>query len=101
MDSDEVVRKSHIMRFTQKATDVFHAAHIDKQKQEYWFDRLILITRSSFDEEAIALADQQGVACVLFDGTNYKFVSKANWKLKPAWLKDAEASEGITWHSKK
>ncbi len=99
MDTDEIVKKNHIIRFVQKATDVFHAAHTDKQ--DFWFDRLILISKSAFDEEALASADQQGVACVFFDGTNFKFQSKANWKLKPAWLKDAEASEGITWHSQK
>ncbi len=98
-DAKEPVRKSDIMKFIQKATDVFHAAHTDKQ--DFWFDRLILVSTSSFDIMAIDLADEVGVTCVSCDDTNYEFQSNPNWKLKPGWLRDAEASEGITWHKKK
>ncbi len=97
-DAQEPVRKKDIMKFVQKATDVFHAAHTDKQ--EFWFDRLILITTSAFDILALELADQVGVTCVSYDGTSYAFESNPNWKLKPGWLRDAEASEGITWHKR-
>ena len=98
-DAEESVRKRDIMKFVQKATDVFHAAHTDKQ--DFWFDRLILIATTSFDILSLELADQVGVTCVTYDGTNYVFKSNPNWKLKPNWLRDAEASEGITWHKKR
>mgnify|MGYP001120390059 CR=1 FL=1 len=96
MDLEETVKKRDIMKLVQKATDVFHAAHTDKQ--EFWFDRLILVTTSSFAPEALDLADQVGVSCVTYDGTSFSFKNKSNWKLKPNWLRDAQASEGITWH---
>ncbi|MFO8101938.1 MAG: hypothetical protein R6U37_07230 [Dehalococcoidia bacterium] len=97
-DVEEPVRKSDIMKFVQKGTDVFHAAHTGKQ--DFWFDRLILVSTSSFDVLALELADQVGVTCVSCDDTTYEFQSNPNWKLKPGWLRDAEASEGITWHKK-
>ncbi|MFO8010520.1 MAG: hypothetical protein R6U89_06885 [Dehalococcoidia bacterium] len=96
-DTSDPVKKTDIMKLVQKVTDVFHASHAGKQ--DFWFDRLILISNSSFNHDALELAQQMGVACVNYDGTNYTFATKGNWKLKPNWLKDAEASEGITWHS--
>jgi len=95
-DSEEPVRKRDIMKFVQKATDVFHAAHTDKQ--DFWFDRLILIATAGFDIMALELADQVGVTCVSYDEADFTFESNPNWKLKPGWLRDAQASEGITWH---
>jgi len=97
-DAEEPVRKRDIMKFAQKATDVFHAAHTGKQ--DFWFDRLILIATSGFDVLALELADQVGVTCVSCDEGSFSFESNPNWKLKPGWLRDAEASEGITWHKR-
>jgi len=97
-DLEEPVRKRDIMKLIQKGTDVFHAAHTEKQ--DFWFDRLLLIANSSFDADALDMAGQLGVTCVAYDGTNFQFKTRGNWKLKPNWLRDAEASEGITWHPK-
>ena len=96
-DSEESVKKKDIMKLVQKATDVFHAAHAEKQ--DFWFDRMMLISNSAFDHGTLELAEQIGIACVSYDGTSYSFKTKGNWKLKPNWLRDVEASEGITWHS--
>jgi len=94
VDSEPSIKRKHILKLVDKATDVFHAAHTEKQ--EFWFDRLMLVSTSPFDASALELAEQEGVVCILYDGTSYVFQSEGNWKLKPKWFREAQAGKGLT-----
>lgn len=89
-DRDESVNREDISSLVRKAVDVFYTAHA--QKSDFWFDRLMLVSASSFDADALILADLYGVTCVRIDDTGYKIHTSENWQQKPEWLKDAQAN---------
>ncbi|NQT71464.1 MAG: hypothetical protein HQ553_01690 [Chloroflexi bacterium] len=86
------VKRRDISTLVKRAIDVFHAAHT--VKQEFWFDRLMLVSATAFEDGALELADEEGVTCIQYDETGCQFMTEDNWKLKPSWLRDAEAGRG-------
>ena len=86
------VKRRDISTLVKRAIDVFHAAHT--VKQEFWFDRLMMVSATSFEDSALELAEQEGVTCIQYDETGCQFVTEDNWKLKPSWLRDAETGRG-------
>ncbi len=86
---NENVTKQDLLEFVEKATDVFHAARADKQ--EFGFDRIMIVSMVPFEKNVLDTADEYGVICVFYDRTSFIIQSDPYWKLKPRWLKDAEA----------
>jgi len=80
-----------IFNFVKMAVDVFEAAHTIKQ--EFWFDRLMMVSSVPFDDSALSFAKQEGVVCILSDGSGYQLLTEENWRLKPSWLRKAENGE--------
>lgn len=87
-ESRNSVKSRDILNLVRKATDVFNAAHT--VKQEFWFDRLMIVSSAPFEDSALEIAVQRGVICVLCDGAGYELQTEENWRLKPSWLRDAE-----------
>ena len=88
-EENRPVTNKDVSEFVKKATDVFLAAHTDKQ--DFWFDRLMFISISPFSREVLELAEDYGVICVLYDRTSFLIQTDPYWKLKPRWLREAEA----------
>ncbi|MFC2027856.1 hypothetical protein ACFLU3_04130 [Chloroflexota bacterium] len=86
------VKRRDISTLVKRAIDVFHAAHT--VKQEFWFDRLMILSATAFEDGALELAEQEGVTCIQYDETGCEFLTEDNWKLKPSWLRDAETGRG-------
>lgn len=92
-DGGNPVTKEDILNFVRKAVDVFEAAHTIKQ--EFWFDRLMLVSSVPFDDGALSYAQEEGVVCILSDGSGYQLLTEENWRLKPGWLRKAEKGESF------
>ncbi|MDY6911701.1 MAG: hypothetical protein SVM79_05010 [Chloroflexota bacterium] len=82
------VNRNDISALMLKAIDVFCAAHA--QRQDFWFDRLMIVSTAEFDSDALALANDYGVVCVHYAGTNYLIQTNENWQQKPKWIIKAE-----------
>lgn len=91
-EAETPTTKAEIINMVEKAGDVFQAAHMGKQ--EFYFDRVMLVSSAPFDPEALAAAEQHGVSCIRYDGISYLFQSEGNWKLKPNWMREAELNRG-------
>lgn len=89
-DRNSSIKRRDISDLISKAKDVYEAA--DAGKHEFWFDTLMLVSTSRYDSDAIALADQEGVACIFYDGKTYMLKNNWDWDNKPKWLRDIEAA---------
>ncbi|MBT4512747.1 MAG: hypothetical protein HOC20_11125 [Chloroflexi bacterium] len=88
------IKTKDIYSLVRKGIDVFYAARA--HKRDFWFDRLMLVSSSPFDLSTISLAEDYGVICVLYDGTDFEIKTDIDWQLKPTWLRHAEeALEGL------
>ena len=93
-EQNSSIKKQNIYSLVRKGIDVFYAARA--HKRDFWFDRLMLVSSSPFDLSTISLAEEYGVICVLYDGTDFEVKTDIDWQQKPTWLKQAEeALEGL------
>jgi hypothetical protein len=89
-DRSASIKRKDISELISKAKDVFEAAKAGRQ--DLWFNRLMFVATSRYDYDAIALAVQEGVACIYYDGKAYSLQSDWDWDEKPKWLRDVEAT---------
>lgn len=85
------IKREDIFNLVRTAVDIFEAAHTIKQ--EFWFDRLMMVSSVPFEDSALSFAQQEGVVCILSDGLGYQLLTEENWRLKPSWLRRAESGE--------
>lgn len=89
-DRNASIKRKDISDLVSKAKDVFEDANVGKQ--DFWFDTLMFVSTSRYDTDAIVLADQEGVACVFYDGKTYVLQNNWEWDNKPKWRRDVEAA---------
>ena len=90
-DRKSTIKRKDISDLVHKAKDVYHAAQ--ENKQDFWFDNLMLASTSRFDSDAIKTANQFGVTCIYYDGKKYTQQNETDWQDKnPLWLKEAEVA---------
>jgi hypothetical protein len=88
-DRKASIKSKDISNLVSKAKDVYQAAN--SGKQPFYFDRLMFVSTSRYDSDAIAFADQEGVTCVLYNGKSYLLANKWNWEEDPKWLSEVQA----------
>jgi len=89
-DRKTSIKRKDISDLVSKAKDVYQATI--RGKQDFYFDTLMIVSTSRYDFDAIALANQEGVACVLYDGKSYLLKNNWNWDDEPKWLRDVKAA---------
>ena len=89
-DRTAAVTRRDISDLVSKARDVFQA--FQAGKQEACFDTLVFVSTSRYDSDALALADQEGVGCILYGGGRYLLQNQWSSGDKPKWLKEVESS---------
>lgn len=83
------VKRTHIEKLVNAAQDVCRAA--EKGGQDYYFNGLIVVSKSRFDIDALNYADMYGVLCVQVDAKGYAQVNKPeDWLRQPKWLKQVQ-----------
>ncbi len=89
-DRKASIKRRDISHLVSKARDVYEAA--ENERQEFYFDKLMVVSTSRFDSDAIALANQEGVACVLYNGKTYMLINEWDINYEHKWLKDIKAA---------
>ncbi len=89
-DTMASIKRSDISLLVSKAKDVYQAAK--KGKQDLYFNNIMFVATSRYDNDAIAYADQEGVTCYLYKGKSYALVNNREWDDKPKWLQEVEAT---------
>jgi len=89
-DRKASIKRGDVFNLVSKAKDVYQA--VRKGKQDLYFDKLMIVTTSRYDTDAIALANQEGVACYLYDGGKYLLFNDWDWDNEPKWLRDVKTA---------
>ena len=87
-DRRESIKRRDISDLINKAKDVYQAANVGRE--DSYFDQLMFVSTSSYDSDALALADQEGVACIIYDGTRFRLQNEWDWE-EHKWLRDVKA----------
>ena len=88
-DRRESIKRRDIADLINKAKDVYQA--VEAGREEFYCDELLFVSTSSFDSDALALADYQGVACLFYDGKRFLLENKWKWG-EHKWLRDVKAT---------
>ncbi len=88
-DRKASIKRKDISDLISKARDVYESANAGLH--DFWFDTLMFVSTSSYDFDAIVLADQEGVACVFYDGKRYELHNEWKSSSNPKWLRDVKA----------
>jgi hypothetical protein len=89
-DRRDRVKVVDILDLVGKGRHVFQACA--SGKQEFYFNRLVLVSTSPFDTDALNLADHEGVECFLYDGQRYIQQNTRKITFNEKWLRDAKAT---------
>ena len=89
-DRKASIKRRDVFDLVSKAKDVYQA--VKKGKQALYFDKLMIVTTSRYDSDAIALANQEGVACYLYGGGKYSLLNEWEWDNEPKWLRDVKTA---------
>ena len=84
------IKRRDISDLVSKAKDVFLSCR--QRRQDSYFDKLMFVSTSSYDSDAIALANQEGVGCFLNSGGRYLPQNDWNQDDKPKRLADVQAT---------
>lgn len=88
-DRRESIKRRDISELINKARDVYQASKAGRE--DFYFDQLMFISTSNYDSDALQLAEQEGIACIVYDGR--RFCLQNQWEMEEnKWLRDAKAS---------
>ena len=78
------IKRKDVAYLVGKARDVYQA--VLKGRERLYFNRLMIVSMSRFDSDAIELANQQGVSCYRYDGKSYIHENSYDCDQEPGWL---------------
>jgi hypothetical protein len=76
-DISSSIRRTHIFKLLSSAQDVEDAHH--EGREEFYFDRLVFVSSSNFDTDALSYADENDIACFHYDGKKYVLKNNPSW----------------------
>jgi hypothetical protein len=85
-DMKETIKRTHIYKLVNDAQMVYKAFR--KNVENFYFNGLMVVSKSKFDIDALNYANEYGVLCVYFDGKTYKQQNEPrNWRGESRWLR--------------
>jgi hypothetical protein len=89
-DRHERIKAANVRSLVGKAKDVFQACATGKE--DFYFNRLVIVSSSPFEGDALVLANIEGVECFLYDGKRYIQQNSRKITFNEKWLRDTKAT---------
>jgi len=71
------IKRTHIFKLLSSAKDIEDAYEADRE--DFYFDRLAIVSTSKFDVDALSYAEDNDIACFHYDGKKYELKNQPSW----------------------
>lgn len=68
------IKRTHMFKLLSSANDIKDACEAGREK--FYFDKLVFVSTSNFDVDALSYAAENNIACFHYDGENMELKTK-------------------------